>query len=63
MARSSTKKAQPKRPGRFKRWVDRVVLGALMSIAIAIADRRLRKILGGEAEPKPKDRDRVVEIN
>ena len=50
----------PKRPGRFKRWLDRVVLGMLMSIAITIAERRLRKVLHGvEDEKKP---ERIVEI-
>jgi len=52
----------PKPPGRVKRWLDRVVLGMLMSIAIAIAERRLRKLLGGASADRDDPPKRMVEI-
>jgi hypothetical protein len=32
-----------KRPGRVKRLIERIVLGTLMTIGVAVIERRLRK--------------------
>jgi hypothetical protein len=34
------------RPGRLQRLAERVVLGVVFSVAVAVLDRRLRKALG-----------------
>ncbi len=41
-----------KRPGRVKRLAERVILGALMTVAVVIAERRLRRALA-----RPGERD------
>jgi hypothetical protein len=35
--------AAPKRPGPVKRLIERVVLGTLMTIGVAVIERRLRR--------------------
>jgi hypothetical protein len=37
--------AKQKRPGRVKRMVERLVLGAVMSVCAYLVDRRLRRAL------------------
>ena len=54
--------ATAKRPGRFRRWLDRTVLGLLMGIAIWFVDRRLRKVLGSAADESDEKPERTVEI-
>jgi hypothetical protein len=52
---------QRARPGRFRRWLDRTVLGLLMGVAIWFVERRLRKVLGGaSADDEPARR--VVDV-
>ena len=52
----------PKKPGGFRRWLDRTVLGILMGIAIWIVERRLRKVLGAAAEGPDKAPERTIEL-
>jgi hypothetical protein len=54
--------ATAKRPGGFRRWLDRTVLGLLMGIAIWFVERRLRKVLGSAADASDDKRERTVEV-
>lgn len=51
----SASDATRERPGRIRRWLDRVVLGALMSLLVFGVERRLRKLVhrtrGSERRP------------
>jgi hypothetical protein len=51
--------AKAGRPGRFARAIDRAVLGALMTVAAVIVERRLRKVFG---KSKPAEAERTVEL-
>lgn len=49
---------------RRKKWsrvVDRAILGALMTVAAVLVERRLRKVLGNAAEPEKPER--TVELS
>lgn len=53
---------QPGRPGRFRRWLDRTVLGLLMGVAIWFVERRLRKALGAASADDEARPGRVVDV-
>jgi hypothetical protein len=55
---------KPKRPGRARIAIERVVLGALMSTVVFFAERRLKKALkvGPEPEPEPELFSKSVRI-
>jgi hypothetical protein len=49
-----------RRPGRARRYAERILLGALMSVAAFVVERRLRKAL--TKEPAPEEPERTAEI-
>lgn len=60
MARSA--KASPKRAGRVAITVERIVLGALMSAAVYLVERRLKKAFASSPESGPDLFDKSVRI-
>jgi hypothetical protein len=55
VARSSRK--TEKRPSRLRIRIERIVLGAVMSIAVFVVERRLRKALGLGRTPEGAEED------
>jgi hypothetical protein len=48
------------RPGRVRRYAERVLLGVLMSVAAFVVERRLRKVL--TKEPARQEPERTAEV-
>ena len=50
-----------RRPGRFRRFAERVVLGVVFAVAASVLDRRLRKAFG--AAGRKQSRGRTADIS
>jgi hypothetical protein len=61
VARLAGSRPRSRRPGRLRRFVERLVLGVVFGLATFVLERRLRKALGKKGKRPTKSR--TIEIS